>query len=156
VEAEVLARLFVLATAMVALAPAAHAQFTGVVVPPKQETPVVTDSAAAVVAAQADRPTQLSDMRAWVDSAAASLGVQAASADSSAPVAAAPIEAQAPVEVNEGSMATGMRAPDTATLLPMLLLVGAVFMSAGTFLVCTRRPRGHGTESGTGTSERHA
>lgn len=152
-----LARMFVLATAMVVFAPAAHAQFTGVVVPPKREAPVIQDSAAAAVAAaQADRPTQLQDMRAWVDSAAASLGVQAATVDSMAPVATATVESQGTVAPAAGSMSTGMRAPDTATLLPLLTLIGAVFLSAGTFLVCTRRPRPQATATGGRTGERHA
>ena len=148
-------RLFVLAT-MVAFATPAHAQFTGVVVPPKQEAAPVSDSALMVAKAQADRQTQLSDMRAWVDSAAASLGVQAATTDSAAPVATTTVESQGTVATSEGSMATGMRAPDTGSLLPMIMLIGAVFLSAGTFLVCTRRPRPHAQTPGARAGEQHA
>ena len=153
-----LARMSILAAALVAFAPSAHAQFTGVVVPPKKEAPAVTDSAAVVAAAQADRQTQLQDMRAWVDSAAASLGVQAATADSTAPVATTTVESQGSVATTAsvGSMDSGMRAPDTASMLPLIMLIGAVFLSAGTFLVCTRRPRPQASTTGARTSERHA
>ena len=151
-------RSFILATLAVALATPAHAQFTGVVVPPKKEAAPVSDSAAMVAAAQADRQTQLSDMRAWVDSAAASLGVQAATTDSMAPVATTTVESQGTVasSAGVGSMDSGMRAPDTASLLPMIMLVGAVFLSAGTFLVCTRRPRPHAPAPGARAGEQHA
>ena len=148
-------RLFVIA-ALVAFAIPAHAQFTGVVVPPKKEVAPASDSAVMVAQAQADRQTQLSDMRAWVDSAAASLGVQGATADSAAPVATTTVESQGTVATSEGSMTTGMRAPDTASLLPMIMLIGAVFLSAGTFLVCTRRPRPVAPSSGARAGEQHA
>ena len=152
-----LARLFVVAAAMAALAPSAHAQFTGVVVPPRQAVEVVPESVAVIAAAQADRQTQLTDMRAWVDSAAASLGVQGATADTTAPApVAAPVESHEEAATSTASMSTGMRAPDTATLLPMVMLIGAVFLSAGTFLVCTRRPRPHESATGAGAGERHA
>lgn len=152
-----LARMFVLAASMVAFAPTAHAQFTGVVVPPKKEAPVLSDSAVLVAEAQADRQTQLQDMRAWVDSAAASLGVQGATADTTAmPAVAATVESQGTVATTDGSMSSGMRAPDTGSTLPLMMLIGAVFLSAGTFLVCTRRPRPHATAAGASAGERHA
>jgi hypothetical protein len=130
---------------MVVIAPAgASAQFTGVVVPPRKAE---AEASAAVVAARADsvRETRLTDMRAWVDSAATSLGVSTAAAPAdSAAFPAAPTEPATHTETANGtveSMSTGVRAPDTATLFPLLAMVGAVFISAGAFLVSTRPRR---------------
>ena len=48
------------------------------------------------------------------------------------------------------SMSTGVRAPDTASMVPLVALVGAVFLSAGIFLVSTRPRRPHGDAPPTG------
>jgi hypothetical protein len=141
----VLVRAVILTAAMVVIAPAgASAQFTGVVVPPKKAG---AEASAAVVAARADsvRETRLTDMRAWVDSAATSLGVSTAAAPvDSAAFPATPSEPATHTQTSNGSlesMSTGVRAPDTATLYPLLAMVGAVFISAGAFLVSTRPRR---------------
>ena len=139
-----LVRAVLLTAAMVVFAPAgASAQFTGVVVPPKKTE---SEASASVVAARADsvRETRLTDMRAWVDSAATSLGVSTAAApvDSTLPAVAG--EPATHTETSNGaveSMSTGVRAPDTATLFPLLAMVGAAFISAGAFLVSTRPRR---------------
>ena len=139
---------------MVVLSPAgARAQFTGVVTPPKKADAEVP---AAVAAATADsvRETRLADMRAWVDSAATSLGVSTnAAADSTA----MPVVPATPQTATNGthettsngvieSMSSGVRAPDTGSTLPLLAVVGAVFISAGAFLLSTR-PRRVGHEA---------
>ena len=140
-----LVRAVLLTAAMVVFAPAgASAQFTGVVVPPKKTE---SEASATVVAARADsvRETRLTDMRAWVDSAATSLGVSTAAAPlDSAAFPAAPSEPATHTETSNGaveSMSTGVRAPDTATLLPLLAMIGAAFISAGAFLLSTRPRR---------------
>ena len=146
-----LARSFFLAAFVAVISPvAAAAQITGFVAQPKPAAPATT-VAAAVTAKQADslRATRLTDMRQWVDSAASSLGVQTAPAADSVSLAAARDSAATHQAVatgdvasaSSGDMRTGVRAPDTATMLPLIALVGAVFLSTGAIRVSTRRPR---------------
>lgn len=116
----------------------ARAQFTAVIAPPKQEAPApVAESPAKRDSLQA---TRLSDMRAWVDSAAASLGAGAPSAPSATAVPAARDSLPAPVvpparaavpSTPQGDLRSGARAPDTATPLPLLVVAGALLLAAG-------------------------
>ena len=115
----------------------AAAQFTTVVAPPKRETPV-EQTQAAQAAADTSRRTALRDMSAWVDSVAGAPApvVEATVVDSAAGVVeAAPEPQAAPTE----KFSEGARAPDTATALPVLLLLGLTSLGAGIALLVTRR-----------------
>ena len=140
-----LARAVLLAAAMVIISPAgAPAQFTGVVSQPKKASTATTQATVAAQAASASaRETRLSDMKSWVDSAAGSLGVATRAADSAALPAATVTTTHTATSTGEvASMGTGVRAPDTGSMVPLVALLGAVFLSAGIFLASTR-PRRH-------------
>ena len=116
----------------------ARAQFTAVVEPPKK-APAEAAVTAATPGATRDSAgrTQLSDMRAWVDSAA---GVAAPTSTASAmedttALAADTAAAAAEPAVNEA----GMRAPDTATALPAIARAGLAMLGMGVWLL--RRAR---------------
>lgn len=126
-----------LSLALAALLPAsASAQFTSFVTPPRRDA----DSAkAAIAAARAATDsiarTTLTDMKAWVDSAA---GVAVATADTAAPPAVEPtpgVPAKRTTEFSSGAIA-----PDTASILPLLAMLGLASLSIGIVLL-HRRPR---------------
>lgn len=138
-------RSICVALALTLSASPAAAQFTAVVQPPKSRP--AADAAAATTpgaTTNAQGNTALSDMRAWVDSAA---GVSApAVADSlrdstrvttaaAGVVVDSTVETPAATAIDEG----GMRAPDTATLLPAAAVIGLVMLGAGAWLL--RRAR---------------
>lgn len=127
-------RKLLIAALTLCLAPnPARAQFTAVIAPPKKDVP------APVAEAPAKRDslqtTRLSDMRAWVDSAAATLGAGAPSAAGAVPDSLpAPVvpraQPPAPAEHHE-TLRSGARAPDTATPLPLMVVAGALLLAAG-------------------------
>lgn len=134
------------ALALTLTASPAAAQFTGVVAPPKARTSAATNAAAeaATPGARSDSAgrTALSDMRAWVDSAAGVSAPATTRPDSTrrdstvAPVSAAaeiPAAPQPTASVTDSTDA--MRAPDTATMLPALALVGLVMLGGGAWLL---------------------
>lgn len=117
--------------------PTASAQFTGVVQPPpRPEQPVELVAQAGSVSADTSAATRMSDMRAWVDSAAVAVAAQSPQ-DTATP--AAVIEtpaAEAPPAAQEEVTAfrEGAPAPNTATPLPALLLLGAALLAGGAAL----------------------
>jgi uncharacterized protein YqgV (UPF0045/DUF77 family) len=127
-----------LALVMLAGMPAtAAAQFT-TFIPPQTR---VADSVKAVVAAAEKAQTdsavnmQLTNMKTWVDSAA---GI------STPPVTAADSATVGLATVPETTTFTnGARAPETASDLPTLVLIGAVLLALGTLLLADRRPSRH-------------
>lgn len=124
------------AAALLALGAAApaQAQFTAVVAPPRPRQPEAQVVAQQQAAAQADssRRTQLSEMRAWVDSAAqAATGRPVVRQDSSAMTAGA--------GTTSGESAGSVALPDTATPLPLVAAAGLGLLVLGGVLV--RRPR---------------
>lgn len=141
-----------------ALSPAClQAQFTGIVQPPGRRATATTDSAALRASADSARGTASQQMHAWLDSVNRELGIDTvrhtepnffARADSSRPVTTEP-SAPAPAEPRRGAEATGrvardeggMRAPDTATPLPTVALLGVGAMALG-FILLRRRPAG--------------
>ena len=147
-----LARAILLAAAMVIISPAgAPAQFTGVVSQPKKASASTQATVAAKVVSDSARETRLSDMKAWVDSAAGSLGVSTRAADTSSVPAVTVTTPHTTTSTGEvASMSAGVRAPDTASMVPLVALVGAVFLSAGIFLVSTRPRRPDGDAPPTG------
>ena len=123
-------------------ATSAAAQITTTIVPPKQP-PAAQAAAARREAAAQDSIARvtLTDMKTWVDSAAASLALRpdtgAPVADTTAaaqrpttPVDTAPAPAQQRPEA-ETEFRDGARAPDTATPLPSLALAGGVLIVLG-------------------------
>ena len=141
------------ATVLTLSAIPASAQFTGVVVPPPAKAaPVAKAQAQAqTLAERRDSAARVSmtNMKDWVDSAAATLGVTVAPVDSvrvelNAPAAAhaaahtpAPGTPARPSETTE--FREGARAPDTATPIPMIALAGLVSLIAGLVLLRPRR-----------------
>ena len=128
----------------------ASAQFTGVVVPPKAKVTATADSTPKAVAKLRDSVAKvnLGNMKDWVDSAAATLGVPAAPAAPAVtdtavrvPVAPAPaahaenpVPARGTTEFREGAAA-----PNTATPIPLLALLGLTSLAAGLWLLRRRR-----------------
>ena len=130
----------------------ASAQFTGVVIPPPAKAaPVAAQAAPQTIAERRDSATRvtMTNMKDWVDSAAATLGVAPAPAapaiaDTSAATAAATPAAHTghaaaarPAETTE--FREGAPAPNTATPVPTLALLGAISMFAGLWLLRRRR-----------------
>src|SRR2546423_5716088 len=123
------------------LTPAAlSAQFTTFVAPPRKAT---ADSAptVAVAKARADSVARmnLTDMKAWVDSAAGT-GTQVASAeDTTMAVANAAVSSQPNATGRTTTtFSNGAVAPNTASPLPVYLLAGLASFAAGLLLL---RPR---------------
>jgi len=143
--------LFLGAAAVLTLVSApASAQFTGVVMPPPAKAaPVVAAAAPQTLAERRDSATRvtMTNMKDWVDSAAATLGVAPAP---SAPVATDSAQAptlppaahvdHAPAKSAETTeFKEGARAPNTATPVPTLAVLGALSMIAGLWLLRRRR-----------------
>lgn len=127
-----------LALVMLAGMPAtAAAQFT-TFIPPQMR---VADSVKAVVAAAEKAQTdsavtmQLTNMKTWVDSAAGITTPPVTAADSATVGLTTPPEST--------TFTNGARAPETASDLPLLVLLGAVFLGLGTLLLADRRPSRH-------------
>ena len=126
-----------LALALLAGAPKiAAAQFT-TFIPPK---PAVTDSVKAAVVVQqkvtADsiQHAQITNMKTWVDSAAGLAPVPIA--DSTVALATTTNPAVLP----DTAFRNGMRAPATASELPLLLVLGGLLIVAGG-MIMTREPK---------------
>jgi len=136
-------RLFILAL-LGALPTISWAQFT-TFIPPQNQT--VKAANAAVVARERARTDsvmkiKLTDMKAWVDSAAGSLAVPNTATDP----AATPTPGRT-TTVTDTAMTLsashdsvvrvshGVRAPDTASDLPMLALIGAIALVIGTVML---------------------
>jgi LPXTG-motif cell wall-anchored protein len=137
----------ILFSAATLLTPAAlSAQFTTFVAPPRKETAPVAKTVAATKAKvdSVNRMT-LTNMKAWVDSAAGTSTQVAATNDTT--MAAANVAANAvtpaPTVPNADRRTTtfssGAIAPNTATSLPTYLLGGLILLTAG--LVLLRRHR---------------
>lgn len=121
--------IFAAALLAVVAAEPARAQFTATVAPPKREKPAAQVAAETQAAAQADttRRTQLSEMRAWVDSAA-----QAATGR---PVVAQDSTVVTATETTTTTAAAGSVAlPATASPLPVIALGGGLLLLVGALL----------------------
>ena len=123
----------------------ASAQFTGVVIPPPAKAPPV--AVAQTLAERRDSAVKvtMTNMKDWVDSAAATLGVVAApvatdSAHPHVPVVTAPVAQEPAARAPETTeFREGAPAPNTATPIPMLALTGLVSLGAGLWLLRRRR-----------------
>jgi LPXTG-motif cell wall-anchored protein len=126
----------------------ASAQFTGVVAPPRAKVAPVADTTPASVAQMRDSVSKvnLGNMKDWVDSAAATLGVPTApvatdtTAATQAPVTQ-PAPTQQPAAPARGTteFQEGAPAPNTATPIPLLALLGVSSLAAGLWLLRRRR-----------------
>jgi hypothetical protein len=133
-----------LIAAMVVWPAAASAQITTFVAPPRKPEPPKP----AIVAEQRVRPDSvarmtLTDMKAWVDSAAGEVtsvptAVDSTAVDSTAtPVPAAKETRQPKAETT--SFSNGAIAPDTASPLPFLLIAGSLCLLLGMVMLAGRR-----------------
>ena len=118
----------------------AEAQFAAVVPPPKPRA----DSAVAVatIAQQRDSAARetMTEMREWVDSAAATLGVKVDSTSADTAVRAVPVTPPAEVTPRPTEeFREGAPAPNTATPLPLVALTGGLLLLCGLVLL-RRRP----------------
>lgn len=132
-----LARILIASTVLT-LAPAvAAAQFTTFVPPNRPDAPSVVTQQAAAARADTTRRQTLSQMTAWVDSAAGNVAVSpvmdttardsVTTAVDSVPAAVA--ETPATTEFREGA-----RAPNTASSLPIVTALGTLLLVAGVWL----------------------
>ena len=117
-------------------APGASAQFTGLVTPPpRPAAPVELIARAGDVSADTTAAARMSDMKAWVDSAAVAVAAKAPQDTATPAVVIETPAAVEPVPQEEVSaFREGAPAPDTATVLPALLLLGAGLMAGGAVL----------------------
>jgi hypothetical protein len=139
-----------LAALLVAFVPAAApAQFTSTVRAPRPEKPAVVEARQDSLR-RADSTSvveRMSEMREWVDSAAQAIAADAPPTDSVAldsagvapaasggEIAMAPAPGPPPARFEDGA-----RAPDTATPLPLIALLGMGSMAAGALLRRRRR-----------------
>lgn len=154
--------VFRVAVALTLTASPAAAQFTAAVAPPKKSEPTASQAAQATPGARRDSvgQTALTDMRAWVDSAAGVTAPAAAAQADSTRVAtrdstmrdstrrdssatwtssAGEVVAQQPDSAQASAAVDGVRAPDTATMLPAVAFAGLLMLGAGAWLL--RRAR---------------
>lgn len=126
-----------LALVLIALFPAvASAQFT-TFVPPVAKTDSVKAAAVAQTKAARDSITHttLTNMKAWVDSAA---GTVATTTDMMAASSTATPTTAAASSSGTTSFSNGALAPNTASPLPLIALVGLAALSLGTVLLAGR------------------
>jgi hypothetical protein len=118
----------------------AASQFTTFVTPPRQRA----DSARAVAtpaqrAAAADSTARvaITNMKAWVDSAAGDIVVNRVDSTGRPVAATGPVTSGASTQRAESTAAfrDGARAPDTATWLPLIVLIGTGAVGAGVLLL---------------------
>lgn len=128
-----------LALVLIALFPAvASAQFT-TFVPPVAKTDSVKAAAVAQTRAARDSITHttLTNMKAWVDSAA---GTVATTTDTMAAATTPAPGSAAASSSGTTSFSNGAVAPNTASPLPLIALVGLAALSLGT-VILAGRPR---------------
>jgi hypothetical protein len=131
--------------ALSALLPAmAGAQFTTFVTPPKprvDSTKIAPTPEQKQATADSVARVTITNMKAWVDSAAGDVVVNRTDSAGRPVAAAGPVTAGVTPTQNVASREStttfqeGARAPDTATWLPLLILVGAGAMGVGLVLL---------------------
>jgi hypothetical protein len=125
--------------AMVVWPAAASAQITTFVAPPRKPEP----AKAAIVAEQRVRSDSvarmtLTDMKAWVDSAAGEVTSATTDVDSTAAPVPPATEPRRPT-TETTSFSNGAIAPDTASPLPFLVIAGSVCLLLGMVMLAGRR-----------------
>jgi hypothetical protein len=114
--------------------PGASAQFTGLVTPPPRPAPPVEIIARAGAVADTNAAARMSDMKAWVDSAAVAVAAQAPQDTATPPVVIQTPAAEPAPQEEVAAFREGAPAPNTATALPALLLLGLGLVAGGTAL----------------------
>ena len=117
-------------------APGASAQFTGLVTPPPRPAPPVEIIAeGGAVSTDTTAAARMTDMKAWVDSAAVAVAAQAPQDTATPPVVLQTPAAAEPAPQEEVSaFREGAPAPNTATPLPALILLGMGLVAGGAAL----------------------
>ena len=129
-----------LALVLIAIFPAvASAQFT-TFVPPVAKTDSI--KAAAVAQTQAARDsithTTLTNMKAWVDSAAGTVASTTDTMSAANPSTPSTATASTSSASSTTSFSNGALAPNTASPLPLIALVGLAALSLGTVMLAGR------------------
>ena len=138
-------KMMVLAAFAAAPMATAGAQFTTVVAPPPAQKQAVAIAAAAKTETPADTAHRatMQAMSAWVDSVAGTPAPAVVSDSAAGNVATAADSTATPAVRNERSgttrFADGAQAPNTASPLPFLLVVGLGALLLGGWLVVTGR-----------------
>src|SRR5919109_113220 len=124
------------AVATLFAAPVASAQFTGLVTPPPRPAPPAELVArAGDVMADTTASRRMTDMKAWVDSAAVAVAAQTPQDTATPPpVVVETPPAVAPAQEPVTEFREGAPAPDTATPLPALAILGAGLVAVGAAL----------------------
>ncbi len=124
---------FIVAALLVA--PSASAQFTGLVTPPPRPAPPVEMIAeAGAVATDSSAAARMTDMKAWVDSAAVAVAATAPQDTVTPPVIVETPPAGEPAAREVTAFQEGAPAPNTATPLPALVLLGLGLVAGGAAL----------------------
>ncbi len=107
----------------------AGAQFTTFIPPVDKKADSVKAAVVAEQKVQQDSvaAAQMTNMKTWVDSAAGIVPTPETPADSLVAGLPAPV----PTSLDSAMFANGARAPATASMLPLLLLIGLGFVGAG-------------------------
>lgn len=125
-----------LALVLLAVAPAAaSAQFTTYIAPPRKVDTIKTPTVAEAKA-KADSATRatLGNMKAWVDSAAG----ETVPAESAAVATTTTTTSNGETTTETTAFRNGAAAPETASDLPMLALIGFAALSLGTVMLAGR------------------
>ncbi|PYP68818.1 MAG: hypothetical protein DMD26_00895 [Gemmatimonadetes bacterium] len=121
------------------------AQFTTFVAPPRQAAVDSAKTTVAVTKARADSVARMSltDMKAWVDSAAGVPGTKVATANDTAMASVATAVPDQRVEPGRTTttFSNGAIAPNTATPLPAYLVAGLASLIVGMLLLRLRARR---------------
>jgi hypothetical protein len=118
----------------------AASQFTTFVTPPRPPTDssrAVRTPAERAAAADSTARVAITNMKAWVDSAAGDIVVNRVDSSGRPVAAAGPVTSGAatPTAESTATFRDGARAPDTATWLPLIVLIGTGAVGAGVLLV---------------------
>ena len=117
----------------------AGAQFTTFIPPVDKKADSVKAAVVAEQKVQQDSiaTAQMTNMKTWVDSAAGIVPTPTTAADSLAMNYPPPPA----TSLDSAAFANGARAPATASMLPMLLLIGLGFIGAGVAVMFVEPPR---------------
>ena len=129
-----------LALALIAGMPGiAGAQFTTFIPPVNKKADSVKAAVVAEQKVQQDSiaTAKMTNMKTWVDSAAGIMPTPTTAADSLAATLPPPV----PTSLDSAMFANGTRAPATASMLPLLLLIGLGFVGAGVAVMFIDPPR---------------
>lgn len=137
-----IARILIASTVLTLAPTLAAAQFTTFVPPNRPEATSVVAQQTAAARADTTRRQTLSQMTAWVDSAAGTVSVPPATdttARDSVSTAVDSVVRPAPVPAATTEFQEGARAPDTASALPIVTALGALLLVAGLLIVRLER-----------------